>query len=119
MFAFIFTVATAVEQTANNVQPTSTGSSMLNAMGAVGQFLPFILIIAVFYLFIIRPQSQQRKALAKMISNLNVGDKIITKGGIIGTINQIKETTLIVELHDGTKVEMLKHAVISMLNGDK
>ncbi len=118
MITFLFSILQAAKKTPP-AAPMIPQTSTYNMMQMIGQFLPFILIIAIFYLFIIRPQSQQRKKLAKMINNLKPGDKIITKGGIIGTISQIKENTLIIQLHDGTKIEILKHAVISMFNGEK
>jgi preprotein translocase subunit YajC len=127
MFNFLSSLAVAAEQTNNApavtpLTPTSTGTipptASYNIMQIMSQLLPFILIAVIFYLFIIRPQNQQRKQLANMINNLKSGDKVITKGGIIGKISDIKENTLILELHDGTRVELLKHAVISMLDGE-
>lgn len=126
MFNFLFSLAMAANQT--NVAPTSTqvaaatskvpAPTSYNIMQIMSQLLPFILIAIIFYLFIIRPQNQQRKQLENMINNLKAGDRVITKGGIIGKVSDIKENTLILELHDGTKVEFLKHAVISMLDGE-
>ena len=118
MITFLFSILQAAQK-APSQTTTIPQTSTYSAMQMFGQFLPFILIIIIFYLFIIRPQSQQRKKLAEMIRNLSPGDKIITKGGIIGTISQIKENTLLIQLHDGTTIEILKHAVISMLNGEK
>lgn len=89
---------------------------MPNFLQTLSQFFPFILIIAIFYFFLIRPQNKQRRAMIEMINNLHVGDKIITKGGVIATINDIQENNIIVELHDGTKMEILKHAVVSIIN---
>ncbi|MBD3231213.1 preprotein translocase subunit YajC [Candidatus Dependentiae bacterium] len=80
------------------------------------QLLPFILLIAVLYFFIIRPQKQQQKALAKMRSELKPGKKIITRGGLIGKISSIEETTFMIKLHDGTQIEILKDAIISVIN---
>jgi preprotein translocase subunit YajC len=120
MFNFLFSLATVAEQTsALPIQAQGTPvSTSYNFLQILSQLLPFILIALIFYLFIIRPQNQQRKQLADMINNLKIGDKVITKGGIIGKIYQIQENTLILEMFDGTKAEFLKHAVISMLDGD-
>lgn len=82
----------------------------------LAQLLPFILLIAVLYFFIIRPQKKQQQALAKMRSELKPGNKIITRGGIIGTISSLDSNTVLIELHDGTKAEILKDAVISIIN---
>lgn len=90
---------------------TSSGATQF-----VAQMLPFILIAVVFYFFIIRPQTQRRKAIAQMIENLKVGDKVITTAGIIGTIFKIEENAFILELFDGNKIEILKGAITSMVN---
>ncbi len=130
MFNFLFSLAMAAEQTgalptqAPATTPIQTPASnapvstSFNFLQILSQLLPFILIALIFYLFIIRPQSQQRKQLEEMINNLKVGDKVITKGGIIGKIYKLEENTIILEMFDGTKAEFLKHAVISMLDGD-
>ncbi len=54
--------------------------------GGIAMFLPMVLIFAVFYFLIFRPQSQQRKNHLKLLENLKKGDKIITRGGIYGKI---------------------------------
>ena len=60
-------------------------------MEAFGTFLPLILIFAVFYFLLIRPQQRKVKQHKEMLSNLKRGDKIITSGGIIGTINKVAD----------------------------
>ncbi len=57
-------------------------------MEAFGTFLPLILIFVVFYFLLIRPQQRKVKQHKEMLSNLKRGDKIVTSGGIIGTINK-------------------------------
>lgn len=59
--------------------------------GGFLSFLPFILIMAILYFFMLRPQAKKQKDKELMISNLSKGDKIITIGGIVGTINGFKE----------------------------
>ena len=59
--------------------------------GGFLSFLPFILIMAILYFFMLRPQAKKQKDKELMISNLSKGDKIITNGGIVGTINGFKE----------------------------
>ncbi|MFC1894429.1 preprotein translocase subunit YajC [Candidatus Dependentiae bacterium] len=83
------------------------------------QFLPFILIIGIFYFFLIRPQQKQQQSLNLMRDELKKGNKVITKGGILGTVENILENTIIITLHDGSKIEILKSAVISLINVHK
>lgn len=118
MITFLFSMLQAAENTVNTVQ-TATQIPQFGAMQTLMKFLPFILIALVFYFFIIRPQNQQRKKLNEMINKLMPGDRIITKGGIIGTINETTENSFIIELIDGTRMEILKHAVISIINDSK
>jgi preprotein translocase subunit YajC len=75
------------------------------------QFLPFVAIIAIFYFLIIRPQNKKQKETQKMLSALKKGDKIVTIGGIHGTIQSVKETTVIVKVDDGIKLEFSRSAI--------
>ena len=60
-------------------------------MESIGAFLPLILIFGVFYILLIRPQQRKVKQHREMLSNLRRGDKIITSGGIIGTVNKVAD----------------------------
>jgi preprotein translocase subunit YajC len=74
-------------------------------------FLPFVAIIAIFYFLIIRPQNKKQKETQKMLSELKKGDKIVTIGGIHGTIQSVKEKTVIVKVDENTKLEFSRNAV--------
>lgn len=63
----------------------------------LSMILPFVLLIAVFYFLLIRPENKKKKAAAKMRSELAVGDEITTIGGIVGTICAVKEDTIVIE----------------------
>ncbi|MBE7033275.1 MAG: preprotein translocase subunit YajC [Ruminococcaceae bacterium] len=71
-------------------------------------FLPMILIILVFYFIIIRPQKKQQKQLRLMLDALQVGDKIVTVGGIIGKIVKIKEDEVVIETGTGAEKCQIK-----------
>ena len=76
-------------------------------MEAFGTFLPLILIFAVFYFLLIRPQQRKVKQHKDMLSNLKRGDKIITSGGIIGTINKVSDNReLNVEIADNVEIKI-------------
>ena len=68
-------------------------------------FLPMILI---FYFMIIRPQKKQQKKMAEMLAGLQVGDKIVTIGGIVGKITKIKDDEVIIETGAGTDKSHIK-----------
>jgi len=73
--------------------------------------IPFALIIGVFYFLIIRPQNKKQKETQKMLSALKKGDKIVTIGGIHGTIQSVKESTVIVRVDDNVKLEFSRSAI--------
>ena len=79
-------------------------------------FLPFIAIIAIFYFLIIRPQNKKQKETQKMLSALKKGDKVVTIGGIHGTIQSVKEITVIVKVDDGVKLEISRNAISGVEN---
>ena len=84
-----------------------------NAPGAnpLVSFLPFILIIVIFYFLIIRPQNKKQKETQKMLDSLKKGDKIVTVGGIHGTIQSVKDKSVIVKIDDNVKVEFSRSAI--------
>jgi preprotein translocase subunit YajC len=82
--------------------------------GAAVSFLPIILIIGIFYLLIYRPMRRRQKNLEAMVSSLKNGDKVITSGGVHGTIAGVKENTVILKVADQVKIEVAKSAIASM-----
>ena len=75
----------------------------------IGQFIPLILIFVIFYFFLIRPQQKKVKDHKLMVDNLKRGDKVITSGGIVGTIERIIDAEKVeVIISDNVKVEIVK-----------
>ena len=78
----------------------------------VSMILPSVLLIAIFYFMLIRPENKKKKAMEKMRSELAVGDVITTIGGIVGTICAVKEETIVIETGaDRVRIEFTKWAV--------
>lgn len=75
----------------------------------------FGLIILIFYFFIIRPQNKKQKETEKMIASLKKGDKVITIGGIHGTVTATKEQTVIIKVDDNAKIEFNRTAISSVI----
>ena len=74
--------------------------------------LPMVLIFAVFYFILIRPQKKRDKETAKMRSNIEIGDEVITIGGVVGIVASLKEDTLIIETgSDKSKIRFLRSAI--------
>lgn len=78
----------------------------------ITMIIMFVVMIAIFYFLLIRPENKKKKAMAKMRSELAVGDQITTIGGIVGTICAVKEDTIVIETGaDRVRVEFTKWAV--------
>ena len=85
----------------------------------IGQFIPLILIFVIFYFFLIRPQQKKVKDHKNMVENLKRGDKVVTSGGIVGTIERIIDNEKVeVLISDDVKVEVLRHSGIHSLLND-
>ncbi len=70
-----------------------------------------VLIIAVFYFFMIRPQMKKQKDLKKMREGLKNGDKVITSGGVYGKISEVRDTVIIVEVDNNVRLKVDKNSV--------
>ena len=76
-------------------------------MEQIGAFLPLILIFGVFYILLIRPQQRKVKQHREMINNLRRGDKIITSGGIIGTINKVNDNReILLQISENVEIKI-------------
>jgi preprotein translocase subunit YajC len=73
--------------------------------------LPLLLIIVIFYFFMIRPQQKKQKELQKQREALKKGDKVVTAGGIYGTIKEVKETTFLMEISKDVVIKIDKGSV--------
>jgi preprotein translocase subunit YajC len=85
-----------------------------SALGPLVQILPFLLIFAVFYFLIIMPQRKRQQQLQATIAALKAGDKIITTGGIIAKIAEVRDTSLLIRTADKSILEISRAAVAGM-----
>lgn len=86
------------------------------AAGGVSSYsgiLMMVLIFVVFYFFMIRPQSKRQKEIKKQREAMQVGDKVVTSGGIYGKLKEIKETTVIVEIAENVRIKIDKNSVFA------
>ena len=75
----------------------------------IGQFIPLVLIFVIFYFFLIRPQQKKVKDHKAMVEALKRGDKVITSGGIVGTVERIIDNEKVeVQISDNVKVEVVR-----------
>ena len=78
------------------------------AMGMINGILPLILIFAVFYFLLIRPQQKRMKAHQAMIQSAQLRDTVITNGGLVGKVTKVDEQELEIEIATGVKVRVIK-----------
>jgi len=81
-------------------------------MELLGQFLPFIFLIAIMYFVIIRPQQQEAKKKKEMIESLKKGDKIVTNGGFIAEVYKVENDFLKIKLNDDMIVKLEKDFIL-------
>jgi preprotein translocase subunit YajC len=85
----------------------------------VNGFLVILLLVALFYLLLIRPQRRRQAVQSQMLSSLEVGDEIVTAGGLYGYVREIDDDELLVEIAPGTNVRIARRAVATVLEPDE
>lgn len=106
----LISVAHASESV-ESVAPMSTGTSLMS-------LLPMVLIFAIFYFFLIRPQVKKQKLVENMISNLKKGDRVVAAGGLYGSIHKIEGDIIYLEISEGVRIKAMKSSVTEMLSKD-
>jgi preprotein translocase subunit YajC len=76
-------------------------------------------IFAIIYFLMIMPQRKKQKETQNMLNNMKKGDKIVTVGGLLGTVGNVKDSSVMVKIADNTVVEFRKSAIATILNEDK
>ncbi len=85
--------------------------------GALAQFLPLILIFAIMYFLLIRPQQKKVKEHQAMVEGLRRGDQVVTQGGMIGKVSKLKDDAEIeVEVAEGVKVRIVKSTIAQVIS---
>ncbi len=90
-------------------QPQATKSA---AGGGMQLLIMMLLIFVVMYFLMIRPQQKKQKEIAKFRDSIKKGDKVITVGGIYGTVVEVKETMLFIEIDNNVKIKVDKSSVV-------
>ncbi|NIM70693.1 MAG: preprotein translocase subunit YajC [Xanthomonadales bacterium] len=83
--------------------------------GGLMGFLPLIIIFAVFYFMLIRPQMKRAKEHRKMVSELAKGDEVVTNGGLLGKITEVGDSFVTLELADNLQVKLQRNAVANVM----
>lgn len=91
-------------------------SGLFDSSNAMIQFLPLVLIFVVFYFLLIRPQQKKQKDHRGMLEALRRGDRVVTGGGIIGTVNKVVSAEEVeVDIAAGTRVRIIRSTITSVL----
>jgi preprotein translocase subunit YajC len=96
-------------------QPQTGGSGQGGGSSWVTMLVTFGLIIVIFYFLIIRPQRKKQKDAQSLLSNIRKGDRVSTIGGMRGTVQAVKENTVVLKVDDNTKIEFNKNAISAVL----
>lgn len=78
-------------------------------------FIPILLIFVIFYFLLIRPQQKKQKQHQELVGALRRGDRIVTNGGLYGTVVDVKEHVLVVKIADDVKIEIVRNAVATII----
>ena len=82
------------------------------------QLVPFALVAVIIYFVILRPMKRQQKKVQEFLAELKVGDRVVTSGGLYGTIKRVEDKTLQVQIADKVRVEMARTAVVGYQGQD-
>ncbi len=91
------------------------GGQAAGQAGGLAAFMPIIILFAIFYFLLIRPQQKKAKAHREMINALKKGNRIITTGGIYGTITSLDDTTIGLEIAEKVKIKISRGHVASLV----
>ena len=83
-----------------------------------GMMLPLLLVLAVFYFIVILPAKKQQKKKDSMIASLKKGDRVVTSGGIHGTVANVENDTVMVKVSENQKLRISKSAVVGLTDGE-
>jgi len=99
-------------------QETTGGGTKTS--GAFSEYLPLVILLVafglIFYFMLIRPQRKRQQEMNNLLSNLKRGDKVMTAGGIIGEVDSIGDTSLVITLEEGAKMRVAKMSVVRKMD---
>ena len=85
---------------------------------AIANFLPIIAIGLVFYFLVIAPANKQRKKTQEMLSSLKKGDRVVTQGGIYGTVQSVEPDVVYLKIAETVKVKVARSAITGLISGE-
>lgn len=108
-------ITPAFAETAAETSATVADVAPTGALGALASVLPIFLILIVFYIMVIRPQNKRFQEHRNMVNNLQKGDKVVTGGGLIGTVKKIvDDNEVVLELSEGVQVHAVRSTIMTV-----
>ena len=98
------------------VSPAYAQAAGGGGAGAMAQFIPLILIFVIMYFLILRPQQKRMKEHRNMVQALKRGDQVVTQGGLIGKVTDVKDDEIAVEIAQGVKVRVVRATVAQVVS---
>ncbi|MFC1670784.1 preprotein translocase subunit YajC [Spirochaetota bacterium] len=93
-------------------QDKGTGGTQGSPLGSFGTLIPIVLMLVIFYFLLIRPQQKKEKERKALISSIQKGDRVLTAGGLYGTVVELKgDDSVILKIADKTKVEFTRNSI--------
>ena len=92
---------------------------LFQGAGGFGFLIPMVLVFGVFYLLLIRPQQRKQRELQATIAQLKVGDKVVTTGGVTGTITAVRDTSFLIRSAEKSMLEIARSAVAGVDSEEK
>lgn len=104
----------------------STAHAMAAPQGGAGgqqtswfsTLIPLVIIFAIFYLLLIRPQQKQQKRHRELVASMRKGDKVVTRGGMHGTVYGLTENTVTLEVADNIRIKFSREAIAAVTSGE-
>lgn len=94
------------------------GAGQPPEMPAFSSLITLALIFGVFYFLLIRPQQKARKEQERLIAGVKTGDRVVTSGGMLGTVTNVKDKTVLIRVAENVKVEVLKTSLTSVTKAE-
>ncbi|CAA7623537.1 Immunogenic membrane protein YajC [Candidatus Terasakiella magnetica] len=99
------------------VSPAFAQTASAGIGASMGDFLPLVMIFVVFYFLLIRPQQKKMKQHKEMLGQMRRGDRVLTAGGILGTVNKlVNDTEVVVEIAEGVRVRVLRATISEIVS---
>ncbi|MDO5604236.1 MAG: preprotein translocase subunit YajC [Paracoccus sp. (in: a-proteobacteria)] len=98
------------------VTPAYAQTAGAGGAGAIAQFIPLILIFVIMYFLILRPQQKRVRQHRDMVQALKRGDQVVTQGGLIGKVTDVKDDEVSVEIAQGVKVRVVRATIAQVIN---